>query len=356
MAKVITYKGKRAKSNQVIKWLKGVYFVTPDDPKITDPDTPFRVRVGKAEGKEGIFGRIASHQGSNFNTLYYTILEQGTCWNAFSTHKTAVKLENYIHKILRNEYKVLHRDSWYEFKNLYHFLSFMQTEFDVAPIILEKEDEGLGNYSELLSEYKYTETQISFNQFYDGIDRRTPSCFQWFCTSPVKKDESRGIVFKNGLVYEEYFSNSIGFKQYQSILGGYFYCKPTQLYLTNNKWEDIVIIGKEQNEITERTPFMKLPPGRYYIDQSTPPGDTLIVLGDNLQGDECSLKDSLSYYNYFLDFPCYHMNMNFMQADDTSIEVDFQYRPYDENPTEEQKARSARIINYLKEVKAVPYE
>ena len=67
---LINEKGKPVKASWLIKgMLKGVYFVTAHDPKNAKSNTPFRVRVGKGEGKEGIYGRITAHQSSNFDKL-----------------------------------------------------------------------------------------------------------------------------------------------------------------------------------------------------------------------------------------------------------------------------------------------
>lgn len=357
MAKILFIKGKPAKANQVLKMFTGVYIVTPNDPKVTDPNIPFRVRVGKAEGKEGIFGRIASHQSSNFDRLYYLVLDSLTFRGVFEKYKTPVKVEQHLHQILTNTEKVLHRDSWYEFTNLHHFLTFMELNFHVAPMIWEQDNEELGNFSELLKEYKYTETQVSFNLFYDYKGRQYPSSFQWFCSAPVEKAPNRGLVFKNGLVYEEYF-DPVAIDKYKDIVGGYFYMKNTELFVDSkvdshaldSKWEHIVIIGKEQDNITEDTKFMQLPPGKYYKDQATPPGDTLIVLGDDLKGYECSLRHNMSVYNYFLDFPCFTITMTYNVMAPTPSEVSFRYRPYDENLTEEGETRWHKTYTALMEL------
>lgn len=354
MAKVVTINGKRAKPAQVIKWWKGVYIVTPNDPKVTDPNIPFRVRVGKAEGKEGIFGRIASHQSSNFDRLYYLMLHKFTFPGVFEKYKTPVKVEQHLHQILTNTEKVLHRDSWYEFTNLHHFLTFMELNFHVAPMIMEQELEKLGNFSELLKEYKYTETQVSFNLFYDYKGRKYPSSFQWFCSTPVEKAPNRGLVFKNDLIYEEYFDTD-AVDKYKDIVGGYYYIKNTQL-LFNSKhrkikeWEHIVIIGKEQDNITEDTHFMQLPPGKYYKNQATPPGDTLIVIGDDPEGNACSLKHNMNFYNLFLDFPCFSITMTDNVTSPTPSKVSFRYRPYDENPIEQEEFDMRKALMELEEL------
>lgn len=355
MAKRIFINNKPVKANQIIKWFKGVYIVTPNDPKVTDPNIPFRVRVGKAEGKEGIFGRIASHQSSNFDRLYYLMLDKFTFQGVFEKYKTPVKVEQHLHQILTNTEKVLHRDSWYEFTNLHHFLSFMELNFHVAPMILEQEDEKLGNFSELLKEYKYTETQVSFNLFYDYKGREYPSSFQWFCSAPVEKAPNRGLVFKNGLIYEEYFDTA-AVDKYKDIVGGYYYIKNTQLLFGSRydenpkKWEHIVIIGKEQDNITEDTYFMQLPPGKYYKNQATPPGDTLIVLGDDVEGNACSLKHNMNFYNWFLDFPCRSITMIDDVTTPTPSEVSFRYRPYDENPIEQEEFDMEKALMELEEL------
>ena len=249
----------------------------------------------------------------------------------FQEHGTPIKVEQHIHEILRNQEKVLHRDSWYEFTNLHHFLTFMQKNFYVAPMVWEQELDELANFSALLKEYKYTETQVSFNLFYDYKGRDYPSSFQWFCTTPVEKAPNRGLVFKNGLIYEEYF-DTVAVDKYQDIVGGYFYMKTTELFI-DSEWEHVVIIGKEEQD--EITSFMKLPPNKYYVHPATPPGDTLIVMGDDLKGNECSLKNTVAAYNYFLDFPCFSVTMTSDVMSSTPSEVTFRYRPYDENRIEE---------------------
>lgn len=337
MAKtVIAINGKRAKPAQVIKWLKGVYFLTPDNPKVTDPNTPFRVRVGKAEGKEGIFGRIVNHQSSNFNKLYYTVITELNCAHMYEGGKTPLQLEKEIHKLFKEMDEVNHRDSWYEFRNLFTFLHIMQRNFLTCELIIDNDNEIMGNWSELLNEYKYTQTAVSYSMFYDPHREAYPSPFEWFCTTPVEKGEIRGLVFKNNVVYEEYFSTTDSNEKYQEIVGGYFYFKSTTFAQSvPGEWEDIVIIGKEQDEITQETPFMKLPPSKHYDTPATPPGDTMIVLGDTRNGEEVSLKGTLRHYNYFLDFPCYNFNLNFVGIDKPSIHL--HYVPYDEGLTEEGK-------------------
>lgn len=351
MAKIITINGKIAKPAQVIKWLKGVYFLTPDNPKVTDSNTPFRVRVGKADGKEGIFSRIVNHQSSNFDKLYYTVITKINCHHAYEGGKTPLQLEKDIHKLFKEEYKINHRDSWYEFKNLHTFLHIMQRNFHTNEIILENDNEEMGNWSELLNEYKYTQTALSYSMFYDPHRDTYPSTFEWFCTTPVEKEEIRGLVFKDNVVYEEYFPTTDSYKKYQEIVGGYFYCKSTTFaYSVPGEWEDIVIIAKEQDEITQETPFMKLPPSRDYNRPATPPGDTMIVLGDTRNGDEVPLKGNLRDYNYFLDFPCYNFKMNFPGTDKPSVHL--HYIPYDEGLTEEGKEYHEMLHKRFKEVLA----
>jgi len=346
-----------------LKGFKGVYFVTSNNPKDVDTDAPFIVRVGKADGKEGIYGRIATHQGSNFDKLYFSVLTRSNCPQAYEEHGTPTKLEKYIHKIFREDENIVNRDSWYEFVNLQHFLRTVESHWFSFPIVVQEEVKELANFSELMNEYKYTNTQISFDMFRDidknGHRYRIPSNFEWFCTAPVQKKPIRGIVFKEGVVYEEYFS---GFnegvaqmEEYQEIVGGYFYMKRTEHLLAIDpqaEWEDIVIIGKEQNEIKEETPFMMMQRSKHYVDQSTPPGDTLIVLGGKVIPDhgsiECSLKKDLGQYNFFMDYPCFHITIN--NGEEKTQRRKFQYRPYNENLTEEGVAYYAFMEKRLKEI------
>ena len=268
--------------------------------------------------------------------------------------------------MFREDENIISKDSWYEFKDLQHFLMIIEERWHTSLIVLQEEQEGLGNMSELMNEYKYTNTQVSFNLFTDmdkwGSRNKIPSSFEWFCTTPVKKKPIRGIVFKEGLVYEEYFhdwKDPEGFKEYKEVVGGHFYMKTTDMLLDSYlcealqeptkweeckvwtkpeaEWEEIVIIGKEQDEITPDTPFMELMRSKHYYDQATPVGDTLIVLGSTVIPDhggvECSLKSDITYYNYMMDFPCY--NLDIRSASSKKSIRKFQYKPHDENLTPE---------------------
>ena len=349
--KIWHMKGQRVTPSQAIKWLKGVYFLTSDNPKITDPNTPFRVRVGKGDGKQGIFSRIGSHQSSNFDRLYYTVITKLNSVGAYDNNKTPLQLEREIHKLFKEEYEIPHKDSWYQFKSLQQFLTVMQMNFHTQELILENDAVEMCNWSELLNEYKYTQTSLSYGIMTDPHREKYPAPFEWFCTNPVEKKEMRGIVFKNGVVYEEYFEDSLETsKQYQEILGGYWYCKSTQVLNGDMEWEDIVIIAKEQDEITSETPFMKLPQNKHYNYPATPVGDTMIVLGEDKYYNERSLKNSLIYYNYFLDFPCYNFTMNFVGSTKPSIKL--RYIPYDEELTEEGKEFYNNIEKKMKEMVA----
>lgn len=379
MAKKIIAKNKRPlKSRELIKGLmKGVYFVTSNDPKVTDPNTPFIVRVGKAEGKEGIHARIQTHQSSNFERLYYTTLTPLNCRKAYEEHKTPLKLERYIHKMFKEEYEIPNKDSWYEFRNQYHFLTILEDNWKIDEYVLHNEIEDLGNFSKLLDTYKYTNTQLSFNMFHIFTYHRSRceriSSFDWFCTSPVQKGLARplpkdlmhlappvvrGIVFKDGLLYEEYFPIANGLyhgDKYREIVGGSFYMMNTEVPAGTSKdkeWEDIVIIGKEQNEITEDTPFMHLHGSKHYNNPATPIGDTLIVLGSMSTRDrgqiECSLEEETQYYNLLLEFPCFPMHIK--DAEGKTIR-NFERRGYNSNLTEEGMKHHAKMKNWLQELK-----
>ena len=350
-----------AKANQVIKTLKGVYFVTPDDPKVTDLNTRFRVRVGKGEGKEGIWGRINSHQSSNFDRLYFTVLSNFNYYEVSKKNRTPLELEKHIHKIFKEKYKVSHRDSWYEFKNVLKFLRIMEENFVVYPVASLKPEQDT-NINDLFDVYKYTNTNISFQLPIDPMRQKLFSSFDWFCSSPVEKKPIRGAVFKDNLVYEEYFEHPETYQEYRDILGGYVYITKTEIpaprqdfdeWTKENhkkgKWLDILIIGKELKEVPEvaainGTPFMKLLGNRHYYEPATPIGDALIILGCTPDGDACSLQHLLCYYNYYLDYPCYNINVTFPKL---GISKSFKYRGHNQKLTPEGQEFQAKMEQQL---------
>jgi hypothetical protein len=349
-------KGYKVTSNDLIKKFPGIYFITTYDVKKDNPKKPFTLRLGKGEGKEGVWQRVVNHQQSNEKDLYFIMLTPYICPNTFSNsnEKTIYKIEQYIHKYFKQEGFHL-KDSWYQFPSLEKFISVLYTMPDIYienNYIWEEDKTSslqklsaskwrLGNYYGLLNDFKYSSVMLLENatnyRNSNGLPVQGAVPLEIFKAGNVNNEGHRCLVYdaKRCIVYEDFIDTSKastivkGQNDYVDYRGEMI-VKPQiawrprieagakevdeiipydskDYYLLDKNWERVCFIVQDLID-NKNLIFWNIPEAviRGFKQPSCILGDKFILIGEKFTDDAiepCSLTQEIWNYHGVINHP-----------------------------------------------------